>query len=395
MKSIGTLFSTGFVLLYSCFGCLAQYTNGIYAEFNTSMGSFTCRLDHVLAPIACANFMGLATGTRPWLDARSGLAKTNPYFNGTIFHRVATGFVNQAGTRNGVSSEGPGYTFTDEFTTLKHQGFGVLSMANSGPDSNGSQFFITMVTRTNLDNVHTVFGHVYGGSNVVYAINQVATTNERPLTNVVINNVVIQRVGAAAQAFDVHAQGLPWVTDVSLNIQNVVTNLILTYSNQIYADNRLYASTNLVTWQGQNRGIETASPVSTTIPVSPLAAAAFFRLVQIQYPPAVYTPRNVLDHTLTINFSGGAILVAAFNSVGTGTYTFNGGAPQNIVGYTWIQDAYRGRFRPLVLQNFNSVLELHLDYDAASSGTFKGTAFPFYPLTLGATPVSGSFSSVP
>ena len=93
----------------------AQYTNGIYAEFNTSMGSFTCRLEYALAPKTVANFIGLATGHRSWLDLRTGATLTNAFFNGQIIHRVVADFIIQGGSPNGQGTDGPGYTFQDEF----------------------------------------------------------------------------------------------------------------------------------------------------------------------------------------------------------------------------------------------------------------------------------------
>src|ERR1051325_8616485 len=165
--------------------CQAQYTNGIYAEFNTSMGSFTCALYYAQSPQAVANFIGLATGQRSWLDLPSGVVKTNPYYNGTTFHRVIAGFMNQGGSRNSLGTDGPGYQFVDEFSpSLRHDAFGVLSMANSGKDSNGSQYFITVEPTTWLNDVHTIIGRLSGGSNVVYAINHVAPgANDKRLTN--------------------------------------------------------------------------------------------------------------------------------------------------------------------------------------------------------------------
>src|SRR5262245_9483989 len=140
----------------------AAYTNGIYAEFSTSMGSFTCALYYAQAPKTVANFIGLATGQRPWVDSLSGVVKTNPFYNGTTFHRVIAGFMNQGGSRNGQGTDGPGYSFVDEFTnSLRHTNFGVLSMANAGPDSNGSQYFITVEPTTWLNDLHSIFGKLY------------------------------------------------------------------------------------------------------------------------------------------------------------------------------------------------------------------------------------------
>ena len=108
------------LLLLCGLPCRAQYadTNGIFAEFNTSMGSYTCRLEFALAPLACANFIGLATGQRAWLDLPSGVVKTNPFYDGTMFHRVIAGFMNQGGSPNALGTDGPGYSFVDEFNPI-------------------------------------------------------------------------------------------------------------------------------------------------------------------------------------------------------------------------------------------------------------------------------------
>ena len=142
----------------------AQYTNGIYAEFDTGMGSYTCRLEYAIAPKAVANFIGLATGQRSWLDLPSGAVKTNPFYNGTTFHRVIAGFMNQGGSPNGQGTDGPDYSFVDEFKpSLRRDAFGVLFLANFAPDSNGSQYFITVEPTPWLNDVHTMLGRSYGG----------------------------------------------------------------------------------------------------------------------------------------------------------------------------------------------------------------------------------------
>src|ERR1044072_9228902 len=107
---------TFFAVAVSTPRCSAQYTNGIFAEFNTSMGNYTCVLYHAYAPKAVANFIGLATGKRASLDLNSGVVKTNPFYNGLTFHRVITNFVIQAGSPNGLGTDGPGYAFVDEIT---------------------------------------------------------------------------------------------------------------------------------------------------------------------------------------------------------------------------------------------------------------------------------------
>ena len=231
---------------------------------------------------AVANFIGLAAGQRPWLDLPTGLARTNPFYSGLTFHRVITNFVIQAGSPNGLGNDGPGYAFVDEITnTLQFGGFGVLAMANSGPDSNGSQFFVTAAPQPSLNGGYTIFGGLYGGSNVVAAINLVPTdANSKPLTNVYINMINIRRIGTAANAFDINAQGLPLVTNLNLAIALAGTNASLAFSNRLYADNRLYGSSNLVNWTAGLLGIETALPVSNTNMQNLLAPAQFFRAAQ-------------------------------------------------------------------------------------------------------------------
>ncbi len=191
---------------------LAQ-TNGIFADFTTSMGAFTCRLEYAEAPMATANFIGLATGERACLEAGTARVRATPYFDGLTFHRVIAGFMIQGGSPNGQGTDGPGYVFPDEFDpSLRFDGAGVLAMANSGPRSNGSQFFITVGNASWLNDVHTIFGSVVDGQPVVDAISQVATdASAKPLTNVVLQSVVIRRVGPDAQAFDIDDQGLPVV----------------------------------------------------------------------------------------------------------------------------------------------------------------------------------------
>src|SRR5205807_4210813 len=111
-KFLHVVFSLGSAFVLSA----TAQTNGIFADFTTSMGSFTCRLEYAIAPKAVANFIGLAAGERPWLDLPTGLARSNAFYNGLLFHRVVAGFVIQAGSPNGQGNDGPGYAFPDEIS---------------------------------------------------------------------------------------------------------------------------------------------------------------------------------------------------------------------------------------------------------------------------------------
>ena len=167
----------------------------VYAHFTTSEGNFTARLFDVETPKTVANFTGLADGTKEWTDPRSGRSVKQPYFNGTVFHRVIDGFMIQGADPLGQGTGGPGYTFADEFhPKLKHDKAGILSMANRGPNTNGGQFFITLAATPWLDNKHSVFGEITEGMEVVKKIGGTATSKpgDRPVKPITIESVRIE-----------------------------------------------------------------------------------------------------------------------------------------------------------------------------------------------------------
>ena len=167
-----------------------------YAHFTTSQGKFTIQLFDEDAPKTVANFVGLAEGTKDWTDPRTGKKGVGPYYNGTIFHRVIADFMIQGGDPLGQGTGGPGYTFADEFhRARRHSKAGVLSMANSGPNTNGGQLFITLVPTPWLDDKHSVFGEVVEGMDVVKTIGGTATSKpgDRPLKPITIESVTIEK----------------------------------------------------------------------------------------------------------------------------------------------------------------------------------------------------------
>jgi peptidyl-prolyl cis-trans isomerase A (cyclophilin A) len=166
----------------------------IHAHFTTSLGAFRIRLFEEDAPKTVANFVALAEGTKEFVDPTTRQKVTRPYYDGLIFHRVIDGFMIQGGCPIGQGTGGPGYTFEDEFSPkLKHRCAGVLSMANAGPNTNGSQFFITLAATPWLDNRHSVFGEVTEGLDVVKKIGITPTRDDRPVTPVTIQSVKIAR----------------------------------------------------------------------------------------------------------------------------------------------------------------------------------------------------------
>jgi peptidyl-prolyl cis-trans isomerase A (cyclophilin A) len=166
---------------------------GKYAIFETTQGEITCELFPQRAPETVANFVGLATGTKEFTDPKTPKPAQRPFYDGLVFHRVIPGFMIQGGCPLGTGTGGPGYQFKDEF--VKGLGFdkpGKLAMANAGPGTNGSQFFITLAPTPWLNNCHTIFGQVVRGQDVVEKIAAVARDrNDRPKTPVVMTAVKI------------------------------------------------------------------------------------------------------------------------------------------------------------------------------------------------------------
>lgn len=179
-----------FISLTASAGTLAD---GLYAKMQTSKGEIVLRLFYKRAPLTVSNFVGLAEGSKEWKDQVNGKARKTRYYDGLSFHRVIKDFMIQGGDPLGTGTGGPGYTFQDEFhPELKHSKAGILSMANAGADTNGSQFFITHVPTPHLDNKHSVFGEVVEGMKVVNDI----------VKGDLINTVTIIRKGGSAKSFD-------------------------------------------------------------------------------------------------------------------------------------------------------------------------------------------------
>jgi cyclophilin family peptidyl-prolyl cis-trans isomerase len=448
--SIGFLRRTGIVfvlgLLFGNAFLARGQGEGIFAEFNTSMGSFTCRLEYAYAPKAVANFIGLATGQKAWIDQTKGVVRTDRFYDGLTFHRVIQGFVIQGGSPNGQGTDGPGYKFLDEFTpALRYGSAGVLGMANSGTNSNGAQFFITVSPQTGLNDHYSIFGELTGGTNVVLDISRVGTDfNDKPTNNIVLQSVVIRRVGAAAQAFDINAQGLPVVTSQPLAIGQFSSNRVsLTFSNRIYTENFLFSTanfyvpgtytniyvttnyfstnvvigvtnnvetnathtdivlntsyatniydTNFAVWSSQSLGIEVPNaPITNTVyRIKDKSSSSYFRLAQIVYPP-IYAPRNLRNRTLTLNFDDGlGTIVVNFDNSNGGTYTSPGDPPGTLNNYAWFQSLYQGDLDPIT---YSLILPMSLTFyfNSPSNGVFNGTVN-----SAGSFSVTGTFTLSP
>jgi len=170
---------------------------GTYATFDTSEGTIVCKLFEKEAPKTVANFIGLADGTKEWTHPGTGVKSNTPLYNGTVFHRVIPQFMVQGGCPLGQGIGGPGYQFEDETKGSPHSFDkpGKLAMANSGPNTNGSQFFITTVATAWLTGKHTIFGEVVEGQNIADKITNVPRgRNDKPNKDVVLKSVTIDRV---------------------------------------------------------------------------------------------------------------------------------------------------------------------------------------------------------
>ena len=196
------LFFSLTIILTSCKAQYPDLEDGLYAEFITSKGIMVAKLTYDKTPVTVANFVSLAEGTNTMVDNKYLEKK---YYNGTIFHRVIDDFMIQGGDPTGTGTGSPGYKFDDEFhPDLKHDKPGILSMANSGPKTNGSQFFITEKPTPHLDNRHTVFGELVIGLDIQDSISNVETTKpqNKPVKDVVIKELNIIRKGKDAKAFN-------------------------------------------------------------------------------------------------------------------------------------------------------------------------------------------------
>lgn len=168
----------------------------MFAVMETSMGTFKIKLFADEAPKTVENFVSLAEGTKEWTDPKNGKKEKKSLYNGTIFHRVIPNFMIQGGDPLGNGTGGPGYRFADEFSPkLKHSKPGILSMANSGPGTNGSQFFVTVAATPWLDNKHSVFGEVVEGMDIVTKISETKTApGDKPVQPVILKSVKIERI---------------------------------------------------------------------------------------------------------------------------------------------------------------------------------------------------------
>lgn len=328
--------------------------DGMWATFNMSHGGvakppFTAKLRYDKAPVTVANFVGLAEGTQPFIDEKKGVVVTRPYYDGLTCHRIIDGFMIQGGCPRGNGTSGPGYKFPDEFdTALRHNVAGILSMANSGLDTNGSQFFITVAPTTHLNDKHSVFGEVVDGyATGVEPLSNVPTNvSDKPIQDVVIESVKIHRAGVPARTLTSPLPSLEMVPVTASG--DSIGRCIIDFARNPFAGYDLLRTGDLNVWAMNE--LRSFGEVPDTAPLdgrqfAPLGAAKqFFRLARVNYtstaPPSLVGKKVVVEdafYRLTYNLT----------TATTGTFSFvmlsnSSMVSGNITSWTWHRDAWGG-----------------------------------------------------
>jgi len=343
-----------------------ELADGLYATLQTTLGEFTVSLEFEKAPRTTANFVSLAEGSRPWLHP-GGSIRTRPYYNGMVFHRVINGFMIQGGCPLGNGTSGPGYRLRDEFhPDLRHDRPGVLSMANSGWDTNGGQFFITVdaTPRLDLDNVHSVFGSVVQGMSVVSNIAAVATdAQDRPLESVVITNVVITRAGESAHAFSAANPSLPQVSEVPISISNRPA-LQLSTPTAATSETRVFSSLDLGNWTESTSEYwhEEAGDWVLSIPSG--TDRWFFRAVRFTYSLSPYFVEDPTGRHITVTADGITLQVWPEADQG-GVFKFEQESDR-IVAWSWVRQLHRANL--FIQTDFPDAYYFILHFDEFEGG---------------------------
>jgi peptidyl-prolyl cis-trans isomerase A (cyclophilin A) len=343
----------------------------IYADFTVSqggapLGTFRVLLEHEKAPRTCANFIGLASGKRPWIDLTNGAVRTDtPYYDGLTFHRLVHSFVIQGGSPNGQGTDGPGYTILDEYhPDLRHSSDYVLSMAKSNfPNTGGSQFFITLRATPELNDKHSVFGKVISGTAIIDGFKNSALYptggGDKPVTPIIMDSVVIS--GPSYAGFDLNAASLrlPHVsgTDMRISRNTAAATMSATFDRRPKTDYMFVQSPDLATWSAPRFILSLDSEVNQELVITSRPEPSYFlNLATVGYDQIPNAPADLVAGTkkLRLKFVNGQYLDMAFNGLGGGTW-FDSGS--NATG-------------PITFTNWED--------QAAESGVFEtGSSIPF------------------
>lgn len=383
----------------------------LLATFHTTQGNVTVSLQYGTAPQAVANFITLAQGTRPWVDSSSGRIRKEPFYDGIKIHRTSntSSFkFAQGGSPLGDGSDGPGYTFKDEFhPSMTHVPY-VLSMANSGPNSNGSQFFFTgSLAQPTFNNVHTIFGLVTEPASRA-VVDAMISAGPNGTT---IQSIVFSRTDAAAVAFDEQAQQLPSVFQPSGHLTATPgVSATWTYHETITTGDVLnvFRSQTLTagSWQelaSHHTGIEGAliTPVTTTATLDNAPTPKGFYQLSVARHPGSVAPTHFANRTLLLDLNGD-LFQYQFNSAGSGGLATIIPATGSNFSYSFnLLDIGSGAHNvTLILENVGLASQYRyflakVGCDSANSTQIDGrhtlqlyNIFGWYPFTSGAAAIS-------
>ncbi|WP_265595036.1 peptidylprolyl isomerase [Haloferula sp. BvORR071] len=325
----------------------------IYADFNvsqgaTSLGTFRARLDYDKAPRTCANFIGLATGQRPWINVVTGQIQTNrPFYDGLTFHRLIHTFVIQGGSPNGIGTDGPGYVIPDEYhASLRHSGRYMLSMAkSSAPGTGGSQFFITLAAAPSLDDKHSIFGEVISGREIIDNFTNPAlfpTTNDKPNTPITMNSVAISGPSLAGFNLNDPALRLPVIDTTPLfgTRDAAASSFTLTFDRGFQAEYLISYSQNLSTWTYFRHVRSRDAAVGFAFPVTGVNFPSFFMsATRVDYSALYNPPANfATGKQIQVSDRSGNVLTLVPNGSGGGTWTHSNGGSGTLTGFS-VSDA--------------------------------------------------------
>jgi peptidyl-prolyl cis-trans isomerase A (cyclophilin A) len=328
----------------------------IYADFTvkqgtTPLGTFRVLLEHTKAPRTCANFIGLASGKRPWIDVTTGEVRTNtPYYNGLTFHRLIHNFVIQGGSPNGLGTDGPGYSILDEYhPDLRHSSDYVLSMAKAGaPNTGGSQFFITLAATPSLNDKHSVFGKVISGAAIIDGFKNAANfptgAADKPVTPIVIDSVVIS--GPSFASFDINATSLrlPHVsgTDLTISRDAAASSMTAIFNRRPQTEYFTFGSPNLKTWSplGIVLSMNAENAFQFTVDSRP-EPSYFLRTAPVDYGQIPNAPPDLGGGTKTVRivFGPGDFLDISPNSTGGGVWADTANRSGTLAQTVWTDSA--------------------------------------------------------
>jgi len=377
----------------------------IYADVSIGgavSGTFRINLYYQNAPATVANFIGLATGKKGWLDYNTGNLCYNPYYNGVTFHRVIAGFMSQTGSRKGDGTDGPGYTFRNEIAPLlSHTTAYTVAMANAGLDTNGAQWYITSgsistATAQHLDGSYTIFGQVISGTSVCDALNSVPTNGSsgtpanNPLTPVYIQSITFS--GSSLASFNLTPSALPVVLSANPVMKASGSTYAIAYDHAPYSYYIGYDTPDLTHWANwADSYFHATAPNGGNADVSGIVSGSkyFFRLARVDYS-ACHNP-GVLNSLAGKSITFGVPIYGTLvvDSTGTnGTFTFTGGSsPMATTTYSYAPFPYFGDLYIQLSAGYQFAFDT-LSYTSGTTGNYIGRTN-----VSGFSTVTGTFSS--